>query len=382
MEHAMTNKGRLAGLAAGILLALSICLVAAAPSEAEAATKLAAPTIAKVAPFTTHQLKVTVNPVENASGYTVLYSPYKSFKTYKSVSSTKTTIQVKSLSPCKKYYVKVRAYKKNASGSLTRSAWSKPGSATTYTYAITYNLNGGTWGYSTPRYGFYKSSATFSLKNPTRPGYTFAGWYTTKSCSGTQVRSIAKGTAKNMTLYAKWNSSISYEIKDGVAGYGAYAQLNRAEKSITVPAKLGGADVVSFYCRGRSLSSLDVSQCTALKRLDCRNNKLTSLDVSNCMALQSLDCRENRLKSLNIAGCTALQYLYCQENSLTALNVSSYTALSDLLCHNNKLTSLNVAGCTALISLNCANNNLTTLDVSSCTSLTGLTVDENVTVVK
>jgi Leucine-rich repeat (LRR) protein len=43
-----------------------------------------------------------------------------------------------------------------------------------------------------------------------------------------------------------------------------------------------------LYCDSNSLTSLDVSGCTALTYFDCGNNSLTSLDVSTNTALTTL----------------------------------------------------------------------------------------------
>ena len=41
------------------------------------------------------------------------------------------------------------------------------------------------------------------------------------------------------------------------------------------------------------------------------SNQLTSLDVSNNTALTYLDCGNNQLTSLDVSNNTALEYLYC-----------------------------------------------------------------------
>ncbi len=69
-------------------------------------------------------------------------------------------------------------------------------------YKITYNLNKGTNSKANPT-KFTKSTSTITLKNPTRKGYVFKGWYTSSSYK-TKVTKIAKGTTKNITVYAKW----------------------------------------------------------------------------------------------------------------------------------------------------------------------------------
>ncbi len=61
-------------------------------------------------------------------------------------------------------------------------------------------------------------------------------------------------------------------------------------------------------------------------------------------SLTYLKCESNSLTSLNVSGCTALTYLDCQVNSLTSLDVSGLTALTNLYCNNNSLTSLRAVG--------------------------------------
>lgn len=64
-------------------------------------------------------------------------------------------------------------------------------------YTISYHLNGGTNNKSNPT-SYYGKKIT--LKNPTRSGYTFVGWYS-NSTYKTKVTSFSSG---NKTLYAKW----------------------------------------------------------------------------------------------------------------------------------------------------------------------------------
>ena len=101
-------------------------------------------------------------------------------------------------------------------------------------YTITYYLNSGKNASANP--SVYYNQAV-SLKNPTRKGYLFLGWYTDSKYK-TKITSIKKGTKKNYTLYARWkkvsvsqvknvcvkNSSsramtVSYSKLSGVGGY-------------------------------------------------------------------------------------------------------------------------------------------------------------------
>ena len=71
-------------------------------------------------------------------------------------------------------------------------------------YTITYNLNGGTNSSSNPS-SYTIETATITLANPTKNGYTFAGWYDA-STGGNKVTQIAKGSTGNKTFYARWNN--------------------------------------------------------------------------------------------------------------------------------------------------------------------------------
>lgn len=69
-------------------------------------------------------------------------------------------------------------------------------------YKITYKLNGGKNAKKNPTAYTYKTS-TIKLKNPTRKGYVFKGWYLDKKFKK-KVTVINKGSSGSRTLYAKW----------------------------------------------------------------------------------------------------------------------------------------------------------------------------------
>jgi len=75
---------------------------------------------------------------------------------------------------------------------------------------IVYNLNGGTNHAENPA-TYTSEGAAITLKNPTKTGYTFAGWYKDAKYK-TKVTKIASGTTGTVTLYAKWTPN-TYTIK-------------------------------------------------------------------------------------------------------------------------------------------------------------------------
>jgi Leucine-rich repeat (LRR) protein len=55
-----------------------------------------------------------------------------------------------------------------------------------------------------------------------------------------------------------------------------------------------------LYCPYNNLTSIDVSQNTALLNLHCAYNQLTTLDVSQNIDLMELRCAGNQLQCLNV----------------------------------------------------------------------------------
>ena len=85
-------------------------------------------------------------------------------------------------------------------------------------YNITYNLNGGNLADNAPS-KYSVKNLPLTLVNPTREGYTFAGWYTTENYSGNAINNVAAGTTGALNLYAKWdlvNYNINYHLDGGV----------------------------------------------------------------------------------------------------------------------------------------------------------------------
>ena len=95
---------------------------------------------------------------------------------------------------------------------------------------------------------------------------------------------------------------------------------------------------------------------TALEILECADNSLTSLDVTQNTALTTLRCYRNSLNTLDVS--TALERLECYGNSLISLDVTQNTALQTLWCSDNSLNTLDVSAC-PLTRLLCGNNNFT-----------------------
>ena len=192
--------------------------------------------------------------------------------------------------------------------------------------------------------------------------------------NGVITMTTTKAVGETIELRIEANGNVTIE---GAQETGQAESLGRKSYTIKSSAITIRGDMTTLWCYENQLTSLDVSQNTALTTLSCSFNQLTSLNVSGCTALTDLLCYENQLTSLDVSDCSALTWLECCYNQLTSLNVSGCTALTMLFCSDNQLTSLNVSGCSALTMLWCSENQLTSLDVSNHIALTTLQCSKN-----
>ena len=73
-------------------------------------------------------------------------------------------------------------------------------------YTISYTLNGGSVSTANPT-SYNAETATFTLNNPTKTGYSFTGWTGTGLSSASTSVSIAKGSTGNRAYTANWSAN-------------------------------------------------------------------------------------------------------------------------------------------------------------------------------
>ncbi|TNE81467.1 MAG: T9SS type A sorting domain-containing protein [Bacteroidetes bacterium] len=125
-----------------------------------------------------------------------------------------------------------------------------------------------------------------------------------------------------------------------------------------------------LICSYNDLTSLNLTQNTALTQVHLVSNDLTTLDVSQCTALNILNFQGNAISTIDLSACTNLVELHCNYNSLSTLDLSQNTALTFLAINGNLFSNLDLSANTDLEILFCGDNpNLTTLDLSNNTSI-------------
>ena len=87
-------------------------------------------------------------------------------------------------------------------------------------YTITYNLNGGSHSGNPAHYTV--ETETITLKDATKTGHTFMGWYEKADFTGEKVTQIVKGSSGNKEFWAKWEIkkySVTFSV-DGIPANG------------------------------------------------------------------------------------------------------------------------------------------------------------------
>ena len=96
-------------------------------------------------------------------------------------------------------------------GAVTEIAQGSTGNITLYAkwlenYTITYELEGGTNAPENPA-SYNVETETITLKDPTKDGFAFTGWFESPDFSTTKVKEITQGSTGDKTLYARWIQS-------------------------------------------------------------------------------------------------------------------------------------------------------------------------------
>ena len=134
-------------------------------------------------------------------------------------------------------------------------------------------------------------------------------------------------------------------------------------------------EIVYLY-ENYNITSLDITQNTALKELKAWLNGLTTLDVSNNVLLEFLMVQNNSLTALNTTGLTTLDMLMISDNPITSIDLSTNVGVGILECHDTLIDKIDMSMCPTGSELECQNNpNLTCVNFATgqnvcCTNLT------------
>ncbi|MDE1207450.1 choice-of-anchor D domain-containing protein [Tenacibaculum larymnensis] len=125
-------------------------------------------------------------------------------------------------------------------------------------------------------------------------------------------------------------------------------------------------NITEFHAMNNSLTSIDLSQNTAITRLTLRGNSLTALDLSANTALQTVLIQQNNISSIDLTNHSSLGNFQCGDNNISTLVLpTTANSLKTLYLEHNQISSLDVSMYPDLRTLVVYNNNLTSIDISS-----------------
>ena len=146
------------------------------------------------------------------------------------------------------------------------------------TYTIEYELNGGT-NNTKNKEKYNITTKTLVLKNPTKKGYTFKGWYSDSKFKK-KVTRITKGSTGNKVFYAKWSAN-KYTILfdgNGAKNVKSYKQTIKYDKEVTLTKNkfTKSGKVFSGWSKEKNKEVVYTDQ-ELVKNLTAKNNKTITL---------------------------------------------------------------------------------------------------------
>ncbi len=137
-------------------------------------------------------------------------------------------------------------------------------------------------------------------------------------------------------------------------------------------------NITRLYASNNQISgSLDLSNNTSLEYLHSSNNAITNVNITQNTALRRLDLSDNQLESLDISANVELDRVWLYYNKLSSIDLTNNTALEHLAIDNNELKALDVSQNVNLLTLGVFYNDLKHIDISNNHFLTLLNAWNN-----
>lgn len=123
-------------------------------------------------------------------------------------------------------------------------------------FTIKYNLDGG----SASNITTYHSNTSYTLKNPTRPGFTFLGWTGSNGTSPSKKVTISKGTTGNLSYTARWSPNLTNVFVKSMPKKTVYKVGDKLDTSgLVIGAKYGDNNIKEISGYSISPSTLDTA---------------------------------------------------------------------------------------------------------------------------
>ena len=244
-------------------------------------------------------------------------------------------------------------------------------------YSITYDLAGGTLpeGQSNPE-AYTKMTATFTLNNPTRPGYAFTGWTGSNGDTPQTVVTIEQGSEGDRNYTANWERLPRYYTYDSQTGalallWGEFNSDNKwgndvprsnvlsvsATNEVSFTGDCTGLFAYFNNCKRMDLNSVNTSQMTNAYGLFCDCLRLDTLDISGWDTRNVTNMKQMFLSAgittLNLSGWdtgnvtnmgSIFQSSKIESIDLSGWNTGKVTDMSGMFYNCSYLRSANLSG--------------------------------------
>lgn len=175
----------------------------------------------------------------NGGEYAIYDKNGKQYYQYKGTVGAKGTKITPKLTPGARYYIQFtssqtgRRILVTVSGKLQR-------------YAVTYQLNGGKNAKGNPT-SYISTAGKMSLKNPSRKGYVFCGWYMDSKFKKRSYN-LYGSFKRNIRLYAKWKKAVAPKISISTV-----KSSKKKQMTVTWKKKSGAKGYQIIYGTGKTL---------------------------------------------------------------------------------------------------------------------------------
>ncbi len=166
----------------------------------------------------------------------------------------------------------------------------------------------------------------------------------------------------------------------GIEDFSALTSLDIEDNSLTSLDISNNTALEFLFAQDNQIASIDFSQNVALTRIDIRNNPISALDVSSNNLITRLECNGTNITALDVTNLTQLDYFDANNLSLTTIDLSQNIVLRSLRLMNTTLTSIDVSANPNLETLWINGSPISSLDLTNNTSLKSLrTWETNIT---
>ena len=184
-------------------------------------------------------------------------------------------------------------------------------------YNIAYNLNGGTNNSGNPA-TYTITSATITLKAPTKTSYSFAGWYTDAECTEAIIE-ITSGSYGVVELFAKWTATkytITYVTADGATHSNILTYTIETDLTILADAALKGYAFGGWYTDGSygtavtTVAGGEIGNKTVYAKFTANtyNVWLDGNEEASCVVSFNLNGAEGTIASQTVTPTATLKY--------------------------------------------------------------------------